>query len=176
MNPASRSEDLLADKWLAEKRIRQGRTLIVGSKLYIGREDRRKRYAEAVGVDMQRGKGVDVVCNLEGPCELGTFAHMECCSVLEHSKKPWKLAANLERMLEKRGTMFLRVPWVWRFHGYPSDYWRFTPEAVRVLFPNMQWDLVVLTETAITHKLPKYNVDGKRAFGRAEVMGFGWKC
>ena len=36
--------------------------------------------------------------------------------------------------------MFLSVPWVWRFHGYPSDYWRFSPEALKFLFPGFKID------------------------------------
>jgi hypothetical protein len=172
---APRSEDLLADEFLSQFKVKEGRTLIVGSKLYAGREDRRKRYPDAVGVDMQGGKGVDLVCDLEED-RCGKFAHIECCSVLEHSKRPWLLAKNIEKMLEPDGTLYLRVPWVWRFHGYPNDYFRFSIEGVKSLFPGIQWKkLTYLAEDRYCDRAPKYAIDGKRAFGRCEVMGFGCK-
>ena len=34
----------------------------------------------------------------------------------------------------------LSVPFAWKFHGYPSDYWRFTREGVKKLFPRIDWD------------------------------------
>ncbi len=44
----------------------KGRTLVVGSKLYPTKMvDRRKRYEDAVGVDMAEGDGVDLVLNLD---------------------------------------------------------------------------------------------------------------
>ena len=33
------------------------------------------------------------------------------------------------------------MPFVSRFHGYPSDIWRFTPEAIRYLFPKLHFDM-----------------------------------
>ena len=85
---------------------------------------------------MQEGEGVDLVLDLEEslPEGLGTFAHVECMSVLEHSKRPWLLAANPEQLMEPGATIFVSVPFIWRFHGYPSDYFRLTPEALPVLF------------------------------------------
>lgn len=115
-----------------------GRTLIVGSRIYNGKEDRRKRYPDAIGVDMSPGEGVDVVADLERP--LGErFAHIECMSVLEHCKRPWLMTASLEKMLEPGGTIFVTVPFIWRRHGYPDDYFRFTVAGVKCLFERIKW-------------------------------------
>ena len=35
--------------------------------------------------------------------------------------------------------MFWTTPWVWKIHGYPDDYWRYTPSAVRQVFSFMDW-------------------------------------
>ncbi len=85
------------------RRPKEGRTLIVGSHVYGGREDRRKLYKKAVGVDMIAGPGVDVVADLEDTGSImdlwtgdGPFDHVECRSVLEHSRRPWRLARNIE--------------------------------------------------------------------------------
>jgi len=36
--------------------------------------------------------------------------------------------------------VYVSVPFAWKFHGYPSDYWRFTPQAIRLLFPDLVFD------------------------------------
>ena len=165
-------------------RPREGRTLIVGSKIFGQREDRRLRYRDAVGVDMQAGDGVDVVVDLEDEDEisfadLGPFAHIECLSVLEHSRRPWLLAENMQRLLEPGGTIFLSVPFVWRFHGYPNDYFRFTAEGVRALFPLIRWEQLQYASDRLRpdHYLPGLEKaagnSGHPHLPRCEVMGFG---
>jgi hypothetical protein len=39
--------------------------------------------------------------------------------------------------LNKNGVLYVSVPFSWKFHAYPSDYWRFTPEGIRILFPKI---------------------------------------
>lgn len=154
-----------------------GRTLIVGSHIYVGKEDRRGRYADVLGVDMIEGPGVDRVLDLEGdlPADLGRFAHVECMSVLEHSRRPWLLAANVERLMEPGGTLFVAVPFVWRVHGYPDDYWRFTASGVRELFPNIEWQRIEYAHQALTDgdHVPCVKLKEWPYHMRSEVCGFG---
>lgn len=156
---------------------RQGRTLIVGSKLYEGREDRRALYPNAVGVDLQPGDGVDVVQDMEGDCRaLGRFTHIECCSVLEHCRRPWLVAENLQRLLVPCGTLLVSVPFVWRFHGYPEDYFRFTASGVQTLFPCITWSSLqyVSDKLRVDHYLrATEDADGHPFLPRTEVIGFG---
>ena len=161
--------------------VKAGRTLIVGSHVYAGRTDRRLAYDDVVGVDMIPGDGVDRVLNMEDPlpADFGVFDHVECISVLEHSRQPWLLAANIERVLEPGGTLDLSVPFVWRVHGYPEDHWRFTVSGVRLLFPNIDWarlDFVVIGEgyeLKVVSKVPVVSLPLGPYFARAEVHGFG---
>lgn len=165
---------------------RPGRTLIVGSQIYREREDRRRRYPDALGVDMLPGPGVDTVIDLEEPLPetFGTFAHIDCISVLEHSRRPWLLAANLQRALIPGGSIFVTVPFVWRLHAYPDDYWRFTPSGLAALFPAIVWQALRLVHADIEDegavKIPtKKFGDGDRIapwFPRTEVMGFGGRA
>lgn len=162
------------------RRPKDGCTLIVGSRIYPTREDRRKVYADAVGVDMQDGPGVDIVANLEDledAAGLGTFDHIECRSVLEHARRPWRVAENLEFIMRPGSTLDLSVPFVWRVHGYPSDYWRFTVEAVRELFPGIHWRaLRYVTERRIERPdAPTQGMvnEGQTFFARCEVLGHG---
>lgn len=166
--------------WAKYRKPREGRTLIVGSRIYGDREDRRGAYQDAVGADMQAGPGVDIVANLEDEDDaafLGTFAHIECRSVLEHARRPWLLAAHLEHLMAPGSTLDLSVPFVWRPHAYPSDYWRFTAEGVRELFPGIKWHALMYASQELLWegdtKLPKQIIDGAIHFPRCEVLGFG---
>lgn len=155
-----------------------GPALVVGSRIYPGREDWRGWLPEARGLDMQAGDGVDIVWNLERPLPHdGVFAHVECLSVLEHTPRPWCVARNIERLLRPGGTLFLSVPFVWRVHGYPSDYWRFTAAGVRALFPRIRWEVVRYGHRELEddgkRPFPVVKVDGLPFLGRSEVLGFG---
>ena len=59
--------------------------------------------------------------------------------MLEHCKHPWLAAINMESSLNKNGCLFVSVPFIWRYHNYPLDYWRFTHQAISILFPNIEW-------------------------------------
>lgn len=152
-----------------------GRTLIVGSRVTDDKEDRRKRYADVVGVDAIDGPGVDVVMNMEAPQEIGMFRHVECTSVLEHCERPWLVAEAIEKMMEPGATLFVSVPFVWRQHGYPKDYWRMTPDAIRLIFPSIRWLHLVYAANEILDdaRIDSVLRDGHRYFARTEVAGFG---
>lgn len=117
---------------------REGLALVAGSKVYPNSHDRRAMYPLAVGVDMLKGEGVDFVHDLTHPLKC-TFEHVDCCSVLEHCADPWAVARNLSDALVSGGTLLLSVPFCWRVHAYPSDYWRFTAEGIRLLFPAIEF-------------------------------------
>jgi SAM-dependent methyltransferase len=69
------------------------------------------------------------------------FGTVFCLSVMEHCAQPFLMADNISRLLAPGGTLYVSVPYAWKFHGYPSDYWRFTPEGVKKLFPGLAFDM-----------------------------------
>lgn len=154
-----------------------GRVLIVGSKVYKTTEDRRVYHDDVLGVDMQDGPGVDRVVDFEEtvPDDLGTFGHVECCSVLEHSRRPWLMAQNIEHVMNVGATLFLAVPFVWRVHAFPNDYWRFTLDGVRALFPRIRWETLVYGDVSLHNDrhVPLAQMDGHPYLARSEVLGFG---
>ena len=100
-----------------------------------------------IGCDMAAGAGVDVVADLTAdferlpaPLRMTRFKTILCMSVMEHVRDVYRFTANLRRLLADDGIAFISVPWVWRFHGYPSDYWRFSPEALKFLFEPLALD------------------------------------
>lgn len=100
-----------------------------------------------VGADIEDGPGVDRVLDLTLPfpeidaaIEGRRFGGIFCLSVLEHCKRPFDMAENLTRLLAPEGAICVGVPFAWRFHAYPSDYWRFTHEGVKQLFPELHFE------------------------------------
>ena len=88
-----------------------------------------------LGTDMRPGPGVDRVEDLRSLSfadgEVGTAL---CLDTLEHCEDPFAAARELHRVVSPDGGICLiSSVMLIGIHGYPSDYWRFTPEGLRVL-------------------------------------------
>jgi hypothetical protein len=128
-----------------------GPYLEAGSKNYGNTQDLRAVFrgrGEYVGADIEPGPGVNVVLDFTRPfAEVDSqlarrrFGTIFCLSVLEHCKQPFAMAANLTQLLQPGGKLCIAVPFVYQLHDYPADYWRFTHEGVKILFPRLQFDL-----------------------------------
>lgn len=122
----------------------------VGAKDYGSTQIFRDLFKDQVYVtaDMEEGKNVDLVLDLttdiddiKNKLPVKSFNTIMCFSVLEHCNNPFKMAENLTELLADGGKIFIGVPFSWHIHAYPSDYWRFTPEGIKVLFPKLNFDL-----------------------------------
>ena len=119
--------------------------LEIGSRYGLTQEIRKLfSNSEYIGIDMEDGPGVDVVLDLAKNFEFvdkilkqRKFNTVFCLSVLEHCSNPFIMAKNITNLLNKNGVLYVSVPFSWKFHAYPSDYWRFTPEGIRILFPKI---------------------------------------
>jgi hypothetical protein len=128
-----------------------GPFLEVGSRNYGNTQDFRSLLASKgryIGADLQPGPGVDMVADFTADfaaidAALGglRFGTILCLSVLEHCKQPFVMADHLTRLLNPGGKIYVSVPFAFKFHGFPSDYWRFTHEGVRLLFPRLVFDM-----------------------------------
>jgi hypothetical protein len=90
-----------------------------------------------VGCDMRPGPGVDRVEDLGRvrlPSEIART--VICVDTLEHVFEARRGVDELLRILAPGGVIVLSAPFDFRIHGYPDDYWRFTPSAIdRLLAP-----------------------------------------
>jgi len=110
-----------------------------------------------VGCDLKAGKNVDITADitadmktLQDTFDGKKFSTIFCISVLEHIPNIFSAAKNISELLDEDGVLFLSVPFIFRYHGYPGDYWRFTPEAIRFLFPDLIFDELHAPSTTST--------------------------
>lgn len=141
-----------------------GRILEVGSKNYGNTEPFRDLFPgqSYVGVDMSPGDGVDVVADLAagtGDLPRASFDLVIICSVMEHCPKPWKLAENIQALLTPTGAVYSCHPWVWRYHKYPDDYFRFSPPAIKSLFDSLNYWAPPLYATYLTGEYYDFQAD-----------------
>jgi hypothetical protein len=129
----------------------EGPFLEVGSKNYGSTQDLRAIFAHQdkyIGIDQEAGPNVDVVLDFTEDFEQidkklrgQRFGTVFCLSVLEHCEKPYKMAENLTLLLKKAGFICVSAPFSWKVHNYPKDYWRFTPEGIKNLFPRIDFNM-----------------------------------
>ena len=98
-----------------------------------------------IGIDISPGQGVDRVVDLTADFARirrklpETFNTVFCLSVLEHCPDPFLMARHIEALLNPGGHLYVSVPFAWRIHEYPKDYWRFTPDGIRTLFAEVDF-------------------------------------
>ena len=84
------------------------------------------------GVDLRPGPGVDAVMDLRelelADASVGTAL---CLDTLEHCEDPPQAVRELARVTAPGGICVLASVMLFGIHAYPSDYFRFTPEAFR---------------------------------------------
>ncbi|MBU1670591.1 MAG: class I SAM-dependent methyltransferase [Actinobacteria bacterium] len=92
------------------------------------------RNMQYVGFDIREGPGVDVVLDLLDnnlPDEsAGTVLIMD---TLEHVEYPRQAIEEAFRILRPNGLLLISSVMNYVIHGYPNDYWRFTPEGFKSL-------------------------------------------
>lgn len=132
--------------------------------------------AKLTGCDIAEGENVDVVLDLTASFDeiysaLGgrSFDTIFCISLLEHIPDVFGASRNVERLLRTGGAIYISVPFVFRYHGYPGDLWRFTPEAICFLFPSVdfrgyKYSCVSTLEERDTLSLSKRNMEKMNRF------------
>jgi hypothetical protein len=104
--------------------------------------------SEYLGTDMEPGADVDIVADLHRLSEAvgeERFDVIITCSTFEHVKYPWIAAHELMKTLRVGGLLYLQTVQTFPLHGYPSDYYRFSREALASLFPASMGFEVVAT-------------------------------
>jgi SAM-dependent methyltransferase len=89
-----------------------------------------------VRLDLRPGPDVDVVGDLH--CLPPQWSERFDCffadAVFEHLQRPWIAAREVARILAPGGLFFVRTVQTFPIHGHPGDFFRFTREALRLIF------------------------------------------
>jgi SAM-dependent methyltransferase len=98
-----------------------------------------------IGVDRLALPGVRVRAGIEElPFADGSFDAALCTEVIELSPQPWKVIAELGRVLKPGGRLYLTAPFDWHLLNPPHDYFRFAPSGVRAMMAAAQLDVVTI--------------------------------
>ncbi len=100
---------------------------------------------EWTGVDMQESDCTDIVCDLtwdlygitREPHPLGrasgSFGSCVCAETLEHVTDPAAFLQSVYSLLRPGAWIVITTPFAFPVHGFPRDYWRFTPQGLELL-------------------------------------------
>ena len=129
---------LFAANWLVERinrayvqeaagRYGRGRVLDAG----CGRRPYAEFYSDYTGLEFDRTRYADAPADVWGsgmelPFRDKAFATVFSSQVLEHVPEPWRMVAEMARVLEPGGHLILTAPHIWGLHEVPQDYFRFT--------------------------------------------------
>jgi len=96
----------------------------------------KNNYATYIKTDFESGIDVDIVADIH-TCsqQLGVnkYDGIVCMSVYEHIKRPWIASQELYKILKPNGYIFLSTHQTFPLHGYPSDYFRFSTDALKLI-------------------------------------------
>jgi SAM-dependent methyltransferase len=86
------------------------------------------------GSDFRAGPGVDRVEDLRALTYAdGSVGTAICLETLEHVEDPLTASRELARVVRPGGVCLVSTPLLLGIHGYPNDYFRFTPEGLRAV-------------------------------------------
>jgi SAM-dependent methyltransferase len=109
-----------------------------------------------LGVDQSPGPGVDLVLDdpYTYPFRDDYFDAIVSTSCFEHDQLFWLTFVEMIRVTKPGGYLYINCPSNGSYHGYPSDNWRFYPDAGLALevWAKYQRKAVTLVESFIAYR------------------------
>lgn len=97
-----------------------------------------------VGLDMRHGPDVDVVSDAKQmPFPDNEFHVVLSSDCLEHVDWPRDVIREAYRVTKQGGLFYLTSVFDFEIHGYPDDYWRFTPNCIKQLLEDAGFKVLV---------------------------------
>ncbi|MCF6351475.1 MAG: class I SAM-dependent methyltransferase [Cyclobacteriaceae bacterium] len=131
------------------------------------------KYATSyTGVDwsksMHEFKG-DIKANLNQalPIESECSNTVVSLSVMEHLSEPQIMLNEASRILTKGGFLVLQVPWQWKVHEGPYDFYRYSPFALKKMLTKAGFDQIIIEPTSgfFSMWIVKFNYFTNRMIG-----------
>ena len=135
----------------------QGRILDVGS-LDVNGNIKHCCNGLYIGIDIRKGKNVDIQASSHNlPFKSEIFDNVISVGTLEHDDAFWLSINEMKRILKIGGRLLLSIPnYKFKMHKHPQDYWRFSEDAVQILFNRFN---------EVSFWKPKVNDDCLRVYG-----------
>jgi SAM-dependent methyltransferase len=80
-----------------------------------------------------------------------------CFAVLEHTRRPWQVVEEMNRMLKPGGRVFIDWPFLQPTHGFPSHFFNATREGLTSLFTDNGFEIEVAN--TYPHQWPSFTVN-----------------
>jgi SAM-dependent methyltransferase len=97
---------------------------------------------EYVGVDIEQGRGVDVVCRAEDILnKFGkeSFDAVISTEMLEHIRDWRTVVSNIKNVCRPGGVVLLTTrSYGFKYHGYPHDFWRYELADMKHIFSDFE--------------------------------------
>jgi SAM-dependent methyltransferase len=104
--------------------------------LDLGCGRREKTYDNCLYLEVYPSVSADII--VEGNClypiKDRSLDGIGCFAVLEHTRKPWLVVQEIQRMLKPGGKVMIDWPFLQPIHGYPSHYFNATREGLTSIF------------------------------------------
>ena len=123
----------LSAKRFLVKFPREGKTLNLGSgPRYIA--------SDVINVDIHQYAGVSIVADAcSVPLPDNSVARIISDNVLEHVDNPVKAVAEMYRLLESGGYLYVVTPFLYPYHSSPNDFTRWTTEGLKGLLSDFEF-------------------------------------
>lgn len=133
---------------------------------------------EYIGCDMREGTGVDRIENVEKlsfeDSSVGTILMMD---TLEHVKNCHNAMNEVHRVLKKDGIVLMSSLMDFPIHDHPYDYWRFTPQAFKLLLDKFETKIVGYEGNSLKpHTVFGVGIKSKDSKFKGQFERFREKC
>jgi SAM-dependent methyltransferase len=127
------------------------------------------------GIDVRPGPGVDEIADVEAlPYPDSSFGTVLALETFEHVAHFWRGFAEIRRVLRPDGVLLVSSPFYFHIHPHPNDYWRFTPEAFKLLLEDYP-SKIIGTHGAKTRPAGVWTLafrEGRPAITDAEYLAY----
>lgn len=118
-----------------EKFNKDGVFLNLGCGLYSERVRQSYNPRVYIGLDLDIGAKPTIVGDVRKiPLKDKSIDTILCVSLLEHVFEYGEVLDEIKRVIKNDGIVEIQVPFLWFYHAYPNDYFRFSHSALEKLF------------------------------------------